>query len=205
MVNKIDDNELIIENKQLKEAQAIFSERLKLLLADSKLSKEEFADFIGITRQTLTKFESCESLPRLDTLVLISKRLKVSISYLLGETGTQDNEIAKINISEYTGLSQEAIEKLHFTKFLNEIFCISDPNGADIDENHEEKQPYYYYISALLSNSGLIDFEVFENNLEAYCKASKQLREIELLSDKSIERKKEMERKYRKFNNIIRV
>lgn len=156
----------------------------------------------------LSHYENGDYYPNFDSLMQILKKLNVSISYLTGESNTQVNEIAKINIAEYTGLSEEAIDNLHLTKFLNEYYGKSMSSATDVEESREGKRPYYYYISALLSETSPHGFESFENDLEYYCKASRQLRETELLYNKSIERKDKMEEQYnmfdRKTNGLLR-
>ncbi|MGI5173376.1 helix-turn-helix transcriptional regulator [Treponema sp. OMZ 840] len=68
-------------------AQKIFDLRKK-----TGLSQEQLADTIGVSRQSVSKWESGESLPELERLIELSKTFKVSIDYLVEDTENGDSE-----------------------------------------------------------------------------------------------------------------
>ena len=61
------------------------NEKLARLRKDRSLSQEEFAERIGVSRQAVAKWESGESVPELDKLVLIGKLFVVTIDSLVKE------------------------------------------------------------------------------------------------------------------------
>ena len=63
---------------------SIFSERLKFLRKQKGESQETAASAIGISRNCLSKYETAQREPDLETLVLIAQHFDTNPSYLLG-------------------------------------------------------------------------------------------------------------------------
>lgn len=68
-----------------------FSEKLMCLRRGAGLSQEQLADRLGVTRQSVSKWESGTAMPELSKLIALSELFEVSIDYLvkddLGEPG----------------------------------------------------------------------------------------------------------------------
>ena len=54
------------------------------LRTKSRLSQEELAEKVNVTRQAVSRWETGETIPNIDTLKLLSKLFDVSITTLLG-------------------------------------------------------------------------------------------------------------------------
>ncbi len=65
------------------------SEKLYTLRKKSGLSQEQLAEQLGVSRQAISKWESGQSVPESDKLIVISSRFKVSLDYLLKEDDEQ--------------------------------------------------------------------------------------------------------------------
>ena len=65
------------------------AEKIAELRKEKGWSQEELAERAGVTRQAVSKWESTQSMPDLDKLVLLSEVLDVSTDYLLKEELTQ--------------------------------------------------------------------------------------------------------------------
>lgn len=65
------------------------SEKLYTLRKKSGLSQEQLAEQLGVSRQAISKWESGQSIPESDKLVVISNYFKVSLDYLLKEDDEQ--------------------------------------------------------------------------------------------------------------------
>ena len=50
----------------------MFGDRLKQLRKEKKLSQEEFANIIGVSRYTITKYETGEREPDIKTIIKIA-------------------------------------------------------------------------------------------------------------------------------------
>jgi len=85
----------------------IFSDRLKTLREQMKLSQEEMAAALGLSQSYYGRFERNKGEPNLMTLVRISEALNVSIDYLLGFD--RDKGIIKKEITVVDDLEIEVI------------------------------------------------------------------------------------------------
>lgn len=65
------------------------SEKLYTLRRKSGLSQEQLAEQLGVSRQAISKWESGQSVPESDKLIVISDYFKVSLDYLLKEDAKQ--------------------------------------------------------------------------------------------------------------------
>lgn len=63
-----------------------FGSNLQAVRKMYQLSQEELAEMLGVSRQAVSKWEIGEGYPEVDKLLLLSKRLNVSLDSLL-ETG----------------------------------------------------------------------------------------------------------------------
>ena len=70
-----------------------FKEKLQLLRTNMKLSQEELANRLDISRQSITKWENGQSFPDIHNLIQLSEIFKVSIDRLVKE-----NDICTINL-----------------------------------------------------------------------------------------------------------
>ena len=62
----------------------MFSERIKKIRKDLSLTQEEFSDKIGISIDTIQKWEKGTSTPRISVAEKVASALEVSLGYLLG-------------------------------------------------------------------------------------------------------------------------
>ena len=60
-----------------------FAENLKSIRKEQKLSQEELAEMLGVSRQAISKWEQDISLPLIIYLVPLSKLLNCSLEQLL--------------------------------------------------------------------------------------------------------------------------
>ena len=61
-----------------------FGENLQTIRKKNHLSQEGLAEMLGVSRQAVSKWELGEGYPEVDKLLLLSKKLSVSIDSLLG-------------------------------------------------------------------------------------------------------------------------
>lgn len=85
-----------------------FSENLKKLRKENKLTQEALAEKLDVSRQAVSKWESDTGYPEMDKLILIAKIFNVSVDWLLEtELGRQEAVPKKTNES-----MKSLIEKL---------------------------------------------------------------------------------------------
>lgn len=83
----------------------MIGERLAELRMKQNMTQEEFAEYMEVSRQAVSKWELDKSLPDVGKLLKMSELFQVSIDYLLKGTEVADNEIQKIE-----GAKEEAPE-----------------------------------------------------------------------------------------------
>jgi len=55
------------------------------LRKNNKLSQDDFAEQIHVTRQAVSRWENGDTMPSIDTLKMIAEHFHVSVDYLLGQ------------------------------------------------------------------------------------------------------------------------
>ena len=71
--------------------------RIKELRKKKGISQEELADKIGVSRQAVSKWESEQSTPDLDKIIVLSDFFHVTTDYILKGIEANDNAVEKIN------------------------------------------------------------------------------------------------------------
>lgn len=109
---------------------AAFAVRLRELFEKNNITQANFAEKLGITRQTVGNWLLGKSQPDFETLVKIADHFETTTDYLLGRTENKTTDIKIQSISEYTGLSDQAIKVLHLFDILKK---------TDINRNSQKK------------------------------------------------------------------
>ena len=65
-----------------------FGKNLQTLRKKNQLSQEGLAEMLGVSRQAVSKWELGEGYPEVDKLLILAKKLNVSLDSLLGEENT---------------------------------------------------------------------------------------------------------------------
>lgn len=76
----------------------MFSQNLQKLRAEKNISQEQLADKIGVSRQSVSAWESGKSSPELEKLIALSELFEISLDELTGEISTRK---ANFNKKEY--------------------------------------------------------------------------------------------------------
>ncbi len=70
-----------------------FSENLKHVRKEKQLSQEELAFMLEVSRQAVSKWELGEGYPEVEKLILLAKKLNVSLDYLL-DIHAEENQVS---------------------------------------------------------------------------------------------------------------
>ena len=137
----------------------MFAKRLKELREENKLNQKELAKEIGISSGSISYYEKAERLPDIEVISMIADRFKVSTDYLIGISGFKSPDMEPQAICEYTGLSEQALERIKgtmsFAKCIDELALkkddaneccsiliaknITDKNNVDLIEKEYKK------------------------------------------------------------------
>lgn len=96
----------------MKSLKEVFAERLINLREDWRITQQQLADKLGITRQSLSLFEKGERTINIELLVKIAKYFGVTTDYLLGQTDAMTTETTKREVCDCTRLSEDAVGQL---------------------------------------------------------------------------------------------
>lgn len=106
------------------------SENLKRLRKDNNLSQEQLAEKLGVSRQAVSKWESGQSYPEMDKVLLICKLFNYNIDELMNENIKEVDETkqSKININKYVddffNFITKTIDMLSVMKFRQKLKCL---------------------------------------------------------------------------------
>ncbi len=67
-----------------------FGENLKKIRRKNQLSQEDLAEMLGVSRQAVSKWELGDGYPEVDKLLILSRKLNVSLDSLLGGESTEN-------------------------------------------------------------------------------------------------------------------
>lgn len=115
-------------------------QRIQQIRIEHGLSQEEFAEKLGTTRQTVSRWELDQTYPEIAKIVLISKIFSVSTDFILKDgISTFDTDVEFFTCGVYRGINCEIVETEMFALML---YCSSDKNilGAKLYKGYENKK-----------------------------------------------------------------
>ena len=100
----------------------MFSERLRKLREEKKISQLELAKFLNISQQALSKWEQNISQPDNNVLIILSNYFDVSVDYLLGKSDNKNpsNGLYTKTITDEDGYSIEIKTEVPFSELPKE-------------------------------------------------------------------------------------
>ena len=110
----------------------MLSENLKRIRKDNNLSQEQLAEKLGVSRQSVSKWENGEAYPEMDKVLQLCKMFNLNIDELLNQDIKEVNESkqSRINIDKYVGDFLDFITKtinlFSSMKFKDIIKCLSE-------------------------------------------------------------------------------
>jgi transcriptional regulator with XRE-family HTH domain len=114
-----------------------FSNALKSIRAKKNITQEELADIVGVSRDTVIKWESSQRTPTVDQILKVAESMHVDSEYLLGiqpANASQDFEQLLTGISQenpnFGGLLRSTVENVNDLnkedfKFLSDSLSIA--------------------------------------------------------------------------------
>lgn len=97
----------------------IFADKLIELRKKSGMSQEELAEKLGVSRQSVSKWEGAQSTPDLNRILEISKIFGVSTDYLLKDEIEAGKEISEKSISDETEPPLRRVSMEEANNFIN--------------------------------------------------------------------------------------
>lgn len=106
------------------------SENLKRIRKENNLSQEQLAEQLGVSRQSVSKWESGQSYPEMDKVLLICKFYNFNMDELMNENVKEVNESkqSKINVNKYIddffGFITKTVEMFSSMSFKQKLKCV---------------------------------------------------------------------------------
>lgn len=101
-------------------------QRIQQIRINHSLSQEEFAEKLGTTRQTVSRWELDQTYPEIAKIVLISRIFSVSTDSILKDgISTFDVDVEHFTCGVYRGANSEIVETENFALVID---CSSDKN-----------------------------------------------------------------------------
>lgn len=150
------------ENNQNEES--IFQTRLNYLIEERGSSRKELADYVGITRQSISLYLRGERIPDINTLKKICDYFNVSSDWMIGRVDKRTSNITNKQIADRLGLSDYSIDIL---------MTYNDAYGGDylipvvnylIEQEYplrfEEEWQSIYQHGDILEENGVLEDEI---------------------------------------------
>ena len=132
----------------------ILGNRLFELRKEARLSQEEFADKIGVSRQAISKWERGEALPDTDNLINIAKLFKVSLDSLILNEPTSETIVEETHQTETeeTAVLEESNDKDQEENSTDNVKVIAKPFQINVIQDEKEKEEYYSFNETPTTN-----------------------------------------------------
>ena len=107
-----------------------FSENLKKIRKDNNLSQEQLADELGVSRQSISKWESSQAYPEMDKIIALCNKFNVSIDDLLykdiKEVKGEEESKKNINnfINDFLKYITDSVNMFSSMTFKSKIKCL---------------------------------------------------------------------------------
>lgn len=140
-------------------------------------SQQDVADAIGITRQTLNRYELGQRTANIDILKALAEHFDVSADYLLGLSNARTVKKDLQEICDEIGLSAASVEYLRRIK---------------ADANHEFTSSYSIsFLNAILeNNSTIFSVDVIANQFKNLLEAKKEFKQREKIYQEAEQKRK---------------
>lgn len=105
------------------------SDNIKIIRKENNLSQEQLAEQLGVSRQAVSKWESGQSYPEMDKVLLICKLYNYNIDELMNENVKEVRETkqSKTNINKYIedffGFITKTVDMLSSMSFKQKLKC----------------------------------------------------------------------------------
>lgn len=121
-----------------------FSEQIKKIRTDNKLTQEQLAQKLNISRQTISSWENNRNLPDLEMVVTVAKLFGLSLDQLILGDDTMTNKLVKDgNETKKAQLNMISILLMVIGGIL---FLIKGFSKTEIDRNGFLQEPLFFLI-----------------------------------------------------------
>ena len=99
-----------------------FTDRIKAILLEKKLSQNELAKMSGIAEASLYRYINGITKPRLDIITNLAKALNISESYLIGESDEEKGDNYKSEIYDIVARNRNIMTDQDKMDIINMLY-----------------------------------------------------------------------------------
>ncbi len=129
-------------------AQTPLARKLQELICNAKIANQ-LKEYLGVSIQAINQYKMGTAYPKTENLIKIADFFGISVDYLLGLTGVPNRDTSIQAVHDVTGLSADAIVKLHDLYEKNPETSFSEIISLMIEDDNAEF--FLAVISSLLS------------------------------------------------------
>lgn len=185
-----------------------FSEKMLLLRKKKGLSQEQLAEMLDVSRQTISKWESQQSLPELSKIIVLSDLFGVSVDQLI-----KDDQLLFVDedSSESEDSSTDVIEIVPSTTKLEVMFCTrcGKENRADSSFCGYCGTPFTSFVAEKAETDGItkadMDLAYYKANLKMQQQALLlQQEELEEMRRQTEQQQKQIKLQQKQYDKMMK-
>ena len=139
-------------------------DRIKYIRTSKNITQEALASAVYKLRQDINYYENGARKPDIETLILITKHLEVSLDYLCGLNDVEKPDVEHQTINKMLGLNENAITMLELSLPKESVNAIFDNDRDSVSYLFEEIQNYKSDLKALNGlDKNAKDYELSKN------------------------------------------
>lgn len=157
-----------------------FSKKLKEIRKNERLSQEQLAEKIGVSRQAITKWETGKGLPDIENMVIIAEIFKTTLDELLRDSAVKQEQKTPVYTSET--LYDIDCEK-HFDINIGNAATIMLSSGTDEKLHIKLSSETFENLDTMIK----IKLDEKKNKLDVNCLNKNKLSRYELEDSLTVE------------------
>lgn len=157
-----------------------FSEKLKEIRKNERLSQEQLAEKIGVSRQAITKWETGKGLPDIENMMIIAEIFKTTLDELLRDSAVKQEQKTPVYTSET--LYDIDCEK-HFDINIGNAATIMLSSGTDEKLHIKLSSETFENLDTMIK----IKLDEKKNKLDVNCLNKNKLSRYELEDSLTVE------------------
>lgn len=113
----------------------LFSIRLRELMQEKKISQKKLAEYLGITKQSVSLYVNGQRNPDIEVLKRICQYFKISSDYLLGLSNIKNYNVENNAINKKLKLDEETIRIIEGLSYRYDLVTLNDEQRKIEEQN----------------------------------------------------------------------
>ncbi len=132
-------------------------ERLKKLREANNEKQTDISNLLNVQRQIISYYETGSRMPNVEDLAILAEHFNTSVDYLLGITDVKSTEVIPRAVSNYIGLDEDVIKRLHEIKLAISEEITDDVFAESFQEQKEALKNRIDFYNFFLLNDDFLN------------------------------------------------